>query len=245
MTAEQIYKASKAKFDEISKLAAAGNADAIAQLVGVSQRYLDAAKTFLTPDEYNREIENVMKAVDLAIVQSKTLEEYAQSQLDALNASVDGLMTVNDSVLSVTDAIKNLKTAIAERDKTIADSALKFDATMILATVDGAIQEGFEKYAGQYFNFQGFASGGDFGGGLRIVGENGPELEATGSSRIYNASQTAEILSGGSNVADQIANLRTEMRTSLFAIAKNTGKTANQLNRWDGDGLPDTRNYSI
>ena len=245
MTAEQIYKASKAKFDEISKLAAEGNADAIAQLVGVSQRYLDAAKTFLTPDEYNREIANVMKAVDLAIVQSKTLEEYAQSQLDALNASVDGLMTVNDSVLSVAEAIKNLKTAIAERDKTIADSVLKFDAKLLLATVDGAIQEGFEKYAGQYLNFQGFASGGDFGGGLRIVGENGPELEATGSSRIYNASQTAEILSGGSNVADQIANLRTEMRTSLFAIAKNTGKTANQLNRWDGDGLPDTRNYAI
>jgi hypothetical protein len=243
MTAEEIYQASRAKFDEISKLAAEGNEDAIAQLVGVSQRYLDAAKTFLTPDEYSREIENVMKAVDLAIVQTKTAEEYAQSQLDALNASVDGLMTVNDSVLSVADAIKNLNTAIAERDKTIAETALKFNQGPLLATVDGAIQAGFERYGNNYFGVPQFATGGDFGGGLRIVGENGPELEATGSSRIYNASQTAEILSGGSSVADQIANLRSEMRTSLFAIAKNTGKTSDQLQRWDGDGMPEVRDW--
>lgn len=244
MTAEQIYQASRAKFEEISKLAAEGNEDAISQLVGVSQRYLDAAKTFLTPDEYNREIENVMKAVDLAIVQTKTLEEYAQGQLDALNASVDGLMTVNDSVLSVTDAIKNLQAAIAERDKTIADSALRFESAAQTEAVDVAIRDALEQYGGDYFGFRGFASGGDFGGGLRVVGENGPELEATGPSRIYNAAQTAEILSGGGNVADQIANLRNEMKASLYAIAKNTGKTYDQLNRWDGDGLPEARNWA-
>lgn len=45
--------------------------------------------------------------------------------------------------------------------------------------------------------FRGFASGGDHPGGLRIVGENGPELEATGPSRIFNANQTRQILSGG------------------------------------------------
>lgn len=244
MTAEQIYQASRAKFEEISKLAAEGNEDAISQLVGVSQRYLDAAKTFLTPDEYNREIENVMKAVDLAIVQTKTLEEYAQGQLDALNASVDGLITLNESTLSVADAIKNLQAAIAERDKTIADSALRFEAAALTEAVDGAIRDAFEQYGGDYFGFRGFASGGDFGGGLRVVGENGPELEATGPSRIYNAAQTAEILSGGGNVATQIANMRSEMQAGLFAIAKNTGKTSDQLNRWDGDGLPEARNWA-
>lgn len=244
MTAEQIYTASKAKFDEISKLAIAGNEQAISELVSVSQRYLDAAKSFLTPEEYNREIENVMKAVDLAIVQTKTMEEYAQSQLDALNASVDGLITLNDSVLSVADGIKNLNVAIAERDKTIASTALKFEAGALLTVIDGSIQGAFERYGNNYFGLPQFAEGGDFGGGLRIVGENGPELEATGSSRIYNASQTAEILSGGSNVADQIANLRSEMKTSLYAIAKNTGKTTDQLQRWDGDGMPEVRDWA-
>jgi len=44
----------------------------------------------------------------------------------------------------------------------------------------------------------GFADGGDFWGGLRIVGENGPELEATGASRIWTASQTRDILTSRS-----------------------------------------------
>ncbi len=40
----------------------------------------------------------------------------------------------------------------------------------------------------------GFAGGGDFGGGLRVVGEEGPELEFTGPSRILNANLTRSIL---------------------------------------------------
>lgn len=243
MTPEQIYRSARARFEQVSALAATGDEQAISQLVSVSQRYLDTAKTFLTPEEYNREVANVMRAVDLAIVQTKTLEEYAQGQLDALNASVDGLITLNESTLSVVDAIKALQDAIAERDRTIAETALRFDAAALTEAVDEAIRDAFEQYGGDYFNVRGFASGGDFGGGLRIVGENGPELEATGASRIYNAAQTAEILSGGGNVATQIANMRSEMQAGLFAIAKNTGKTSDQLNRWDGDGLPEARNW--
>lgn len=41
----------------------------------------------------------------------------------------------------------------------------------------------------------GFAFGGDFGGGVRIVGEKGPELEFTGPSRIMNAELTRQLLS--------------------------------------------------
>jgi hypothetical protein len=89
----------------------------------------------------------------------------------------------------------------------------------------------------------GFYNGGMHSGGLRLVGENGPEIEATGTSRIYNANQTADILGGSMTTANQIAALRDEMRASLYAIAKNTGKTANQLVRWDGDGLPDARGF--
>jgi hypothetical protein len=43
----------------------------------------------------------------------------------------------------------------------------------------------------------GFADGGFHSGGLRLVGENGPELEVTGPSRIYNAADTQRMLSGG------------------------------------------------
>ena len=39
-----------------------------------------------------------------------------------------------------------------------------------------------------------FASGGSFSGGLRLVGEKGPELEVTGSSSIYSTSNTTSML---------------------------------------------------
>jgi len=41
----------------------------------------------------------------------------------------------------------------------------------------------------------GFYKGGMHSGGLRIVGENGPELEATGPARIFNATETQQMLS--------------------------------------------------
>lgn len=55
----------------------------------------------------------------------------------------------------------------------------------------------------------GFAEGGHHSGGLRIVGERGPELELTGPSRIFNAQQTRDILSGsnsrgGDNITVQV-----------------------------------------
>jgi len=84
-----------------------------------------------------------------------------------------------------------------------------------------------------------FATGGMHSGGLRLVGENGPELEATGPSRIYNASQTAAMLGGGGAVADEIRALREEvamLRAEARATASNTGKTKRLLERVTRDG---------
>ena len=83
-----------------------------------------------------------------------------------------------------------------------------------------------------------FATGGLHSGGLRIVGEHGPELEATGPSRIYSASQTAGMLGGGAAVAelralrDEVALLRAEAQ----ATAGHTGRTARALDRAMPDG---------
>lgn len=229
MTAEEIYTAARSKFEEISAAAIAGNEEAIGQLVGVSQNFLESAKNFLTPEEYNREIQNVMTAVDLAIEQSKSLEAYAQEQLVALNASVEGLITLDQSVLSVADAIKNLNDVI----KNIGNRPINI-------TVTGGT--GFRTEGGDG-DLPGFANGGMHSGGYRLVGENGPEIEATGTSRIYNANQTAAMLGGGLATAQEVAALRVEMKAALYAVAKNTSRTADQLVRWDGDGLPDSRGF--
>ena len=69
----------------------------------------------------------------------------------------------------------------------------------------------------------GFASGGDFGGGLRIVGERGPELEATGPARIWNADQTRRIV-GGDN-SDLLAELQA-LRAEVAALRQATAAGA-------------------
>jgi hypothetical protein len=70
-----------------------------------------------------------------------------------------------------------------------------------------------------------FARGGMHGGGLRLVGEEGPELEVTGPARIFSAQQTRDMLRGGGNSAEVVQELR-ELRTltrSLIQIVAASG----------------------
>ena len=56
-----------------------------------------------------------------------------------------------------------------------------------------------------------FAAGGWHAGGLRLVGERGPELEATGPSRLFTAGETRRLLapdSGSDETAGEVAALR-------------------------------------
>lgn len=90
-----------------------------------------------------------------------------------------------------------------------------------------------------------FADGGLHIGGLRLVGETGPELEATGPARLYNADQMAELLRGGDMAAElralraEVAQLRADNSAENRAIAIQTGKTARLVERVipDGDAL--------
>lgn len=85
-----------------------------------------------------------------------------------------------------------------------------------------------------------FAAGGAHSGGLRIVGERGPELEATGPARYYSASQTAGML-GGASAEDIGAAVRAELRPLLYPMLKAMTKLDDRTRRWDGDGMPTER----
>jgi len=101
----------------------------------------------------------------------------------------------------------------------------------------------------------GYAAGGDHTGGWRIVGENGPELEATGPARIFNANQTRDLMARLGSPVDNSAALAAEVRQlrkegeekdqllerALAAIAKQTMQTADLLDRWEAIGMPKER----
>lgn len=93
-----------------------------------------------------------------------------------------------------------------------------------------------------------FYNGGMHSGGMRIVGERGPELELTGAARYWNSTQTRMMMNGGMDYAGMMSEMRA-MRNELallrdsnergqYAIAKNTGNIERRLERWDdGDRL--------
>ena len=73
-------------------------------------------------------------------------------------------------------------------------------------------------------------------------GIQAPPATATAPSAVYDSNQAAAFSSNAST-SQQVSALRDEMKVALFQIAKNTGQTATQLIRWDGDGLPDARGF--
>jgi hypothetical protein len=82
-----------------------------------------------------------------------------------------------------------------------------------------------------------FAAGGDHLGGLRIVGERGWEIEATGPARYWNASQTARMLSGGGGDTRRLEGLVVALTKEVEKLRAATDKgnehllrTANAVN---------------
>ncbi len=118
-----------------------------------------------------------------------------------------------------------------------------------------AIAQSFKESSEYKGKIPGYAAGGDHAGGWRIVGENGPELEATGPARIFNASQTRDLMARLAAPTDNSVALAAEVRQlrkegeekdqllerALAAIAKQTMQTADLLDRWEAIGLPKER----
>jgi len=89
-----------------------------------------------------------------------------------------------------------------------------------------------------------YADGGSFGGGYRIVGENGPEIEYTAPSMIYSNKNSKSLVNNDELIAE-IRALREELGAGNYQIAANTQKSAKflqYLEQWDDDGLPPVRN---
>lgn len=88
-----------------------------------------------------------------------------------------------------------------------------------------------------------FATGGLHSGGLRLVGERGPELEVTGPARYWSAADTTAMLGNSQRreelLAAEIRALRAEvqgLRSEARATAENTGKTQRLMQRVTRDG---------
>lgn len=149
-------------------------------------------------------------AFAIATAQARAGDQTAANSLPALSSKLDDLYAV---------------TSASSADYRL---ALARQAASLLTTVDAMKQYGI--------NVPGFASGGDFAGGWRVVGERGRELEATGPARIFNASQTANILGGSADISQLRSDIQAMtakleiMVGKMREIEKNTFDTAKATN---------------
>lgn len=187
----------------------------------------------------------------------------ATAELARLDAQVGALITINTSVLSVAEAIANLQGALAavaaaEAAKPSggaskpAYEAVGYegyvdrnpDLAALYASGSGMAAGRTKAELGAYHwnrygqgedrYYRPFARGGDHMGGLRLVGEEGPELELTGPSRIFSARQTEQMLRGDNSrlealvedLTKEVAAMRKERAEDGRQIKKNTKETA-------------------
>lgn len=123
----------------------------------------------------------------------------------------------------------------ASRAYNASNTAYFDDLKRVLGVVDKGILLTDRKISG-------FASGGDHVGGLRIVGERGPELEATGPARYFNASQTRELLSGNGGSSAEVVR---ELQTVVRVLADGLSRMDTRLARIEGAGSEQARQLRL
>jgi hypothetical protein len=84
-----------------------------------------------------------------------------------------------------------------------------------------------------------FAAGGLHGGGMRLVGERGPELEVTGPAR-YMSNATLSSMMGNNN-NEEVKQLREENKVQLRAMVSLQNRMTKIVEQWNNDGLPNER----
>jgi hypothetical protein len=247
-------------------------ANVVAELNGINGKQLTAAEKSLEGLKEQIKIAEDDYKLQMALYDQQL--EFAQAQMDALNGVDNSVMGVTAAINAMNLAVVAALAGITGKasDGTSTNNGTLIDSvyqSLLGRDADAAGKDYWQgqlasgaitydqlaqaianaaKEKGQAIKVPGYASGGDFGGGLRLVGENGPELEVTGPSRIFNANQTASMLRGGGDNAallSELKQMREENKSQRFQIAKTNQQVASLLQKWDTEGAPKERDYAL
>lgn len=180
----------------------------------------------------------------------------AQTGVDLRNGASDALLTI-DNLGNALYAATHLDYDPSTADLAAFQSAFYgpngLEAQLVAASGQtSSMLQQMNALRSQIVNLGGvpaFAMGGAHMGGLRIVGERGPELELTGASRIYSAQKTRDMMSSMDNSTLRELVAKTEEQAKqlnwtnelLRKIAVSNEKTARVLRDFDETGLPGER----
>ena len=232
--------------------ARSGDPTARAALTGASGDYLSASlASARSKIEYDTIFAKVSSALTLTASDADSRATVAEQQLSIMTSQLDALGAINANVQSFADAFAAYTSTQSVLEAAKAAAQVAVDAALAaikrpnstpstpVATAPTSGGGSGGGLWGLWDPSNSFAAGTDyFPGGVRMVGEGGPELEVTGPSRIFSASQTRDILQGGGNqaMADEIRQLRAQVALLIEAANANaqhsykSAKALDQLN---------------
>ena len=206
-----------------------------------------------------------LAAADRQIAQAQLAaeedREFHASQLAAMDDAEDLYASMEDALTGLREFAarrEDILALIAANDISLDRELYQFErlrAEMranIAATVD--VKDAIAGLSSALGATPGFALGGSHHGGLRIVGEDGPELEATGPSRIYSASQLRRMMQpkpayvpaaglqpagqgGLQGVRDEIAQLTREVKSGNAAALEKAKAILHIQERFRDNGI--------
>jgi lambda family phage tail tape measure protein len=163
-------------------------------------------------------------------------KEYWQGQLangSLNNGNIVGAITN----AAAQDAIKNAYSSVLGRGADAAGAKYWSDQVASGALTVSQLEQAIRNAAKASGSIPAFASGGMHSGGIRLVGEKGPEIELTGPSRIISNKDAAKALSGAGGQEQVVAELQA-LKSYLYMITKYGEQTASGIRRQNEVGIP-------
>jgi hypothetical protein len=198
------------------------------------------------------EVEAAIDARDFWLEKATAQHE---AELETLQTIHDAEMSELDSILKTADRQLNALRGVEYTVGSISEEMARFSAAMKeeamwqkmnqmdVAAMISSMSAHLPAMNDAGIDVPGFASGGSFGGGLRVVGEKGPELEFTGPSRIMS-NNDSRALFDSSAIVGELRNLGRRLETLEQYTRQTTSNTAQSVKyakRWDVDGMPPER----
>lgn len=201
------------------------------------------------------------QAAEEAARASQQIKDAWQSVTDSIFDEVERIrgLTKTDSVLGFADLMNKFNAAniaaqsgnqeAAKSLPQLSQQLLELGAKQATSLVElrrlqmltaNSLEQTGNKLVGQYgLTVPAFADGGNYSGGLALVGETGPELiNFSSGGRVYNSDQTSGMLNN-SNVVEAINRLNTNidgLRIEMRADVTQNSKIAKLLDRVAPDG---------
>jgi tape measure domain-containing protein len=165
-------------------------------------------------------------------------------ELIDLGKSIDLTTAAGIDLASVFPTLVSAFVSVQEQTDNLISSLNSLDTTKFGLLVD---YNRAVRYAQSGINIANLPS---YDVGTSYVPQDGPANIHAGE-RIFTRTENAEIVeavraSNGNSAAvvSEIRNLRAELKAGLYSVASSTAETARINRKWDGDGIPETRDIT-